>query len=57
MDNDRVEELGCEALEAYDWMIPLRTARDNRPDLMILELALADHDSLEVIWAIGGDAV
>jgi putative ABC transport system ATP-binding protein len=51
-----LESLGYEILEAYDGASALQTARDDRPDLVILELALPDQDGLEVIRAIRGDA-
>ncbi len=54
--HDHLRDLGYEALVAYDGTSALQTARNKRPDLMILELALPDQDGLEVIRAIRGDA-
>jgi DNA-binding response OmpR family regulator len=50
-----LEEFGYEALEAHDAETALQTIQLNRPDLVVLELALPDRDGFELLRIIRDD--
>ena len=50
-----LEEFGYETTEAHDGETALQTISREKPDLVVLELALPDQDGLDVIKAIRVD--
>ena len=50
-----LEKFGYATLEACDGATALQTIRREKPDLVVIELALPDRDGLEVIRVIRDD--
>jgi two-component system, OmpR family, alkaline phosphatase synthesis response regulator PhoP len=51
-----LEQANFQTLTAYDGETALRTIRLERPDLVILDLMLPDHDGWEILRSVRGDA-
>jgi DNA-binding response OmpR family regulator len=53
--SSRLKEEGFEFLSALDGEVGLRTAKDKRPDLIILDIILPKKDGFEVLGELKSD--
>lgn len=51
-----LEQAGYQVLSAYDGATALHAIRHDRPNLVVLDLMLPDHDGWSIIRAVRGDA-
>jgi two-component system, OmpR family, alkaline phosphatase synthesis response regulator PhoP len=51
-----LEDAGFRVIIAYDGTIGLQSLRSERPDLIILDLMLPDHNGLDITRLVRGDA-
>lgn len=51
-----LEQAGYQVLTAYDGETALHTIRREKPDLVVLDLMLPDHDGWEITRLVRGDA-